>query len=135
MEDYVIKQSQKEKLQEILTNRKLNVQCNTENLCTKNSRNFGVLACVSLYKELSKRKSLLNACFSSQCNYCSLIWMCHIRLLNSKLNRLHERWLILLYNDKQPTFEQPLDKDSCVHISNLQTHVIEMYKAVNGSTP
>ena len=61
--------------------------------------------------------------------------MCHIRVLNSKLNRLHERCLRLIYTDKQSTFEKLFDKDSCIHISNLETRAIEMYKVVNDSTP
>ena len=63
--------------------------------------------------------------------------MCHSRALNNKLNRLHERCLRLIYNDKRSTFEQLLDKDNSVsiHIRNLQTLAIEMYKVVNGSSP
>ena len=54
--------------------------------------------------------------------------------LNNKLNRLHERFLRLIYNEKRSTFEQLLDKDSSVpiHIRNLQTVAIEMCKVVNG---
>ena len=32
----------------------------------------------------------MNAFFKSQFNYCPLIWMCHNRDNNNKINRLHE---------------------------------------------
>ena len=133
--DYVIKHSQKKRLLEIFTDMKLNVQCQIENLCTQVSWKLGALERALLYQELSKRKILVNAYFSSQFNYYSLVWIFNIPALNSKLNRLHEKCLRLIYNDMQSTFEQLLDKESYVHISNLQTQFVEMYRVVNGSTP
>ena len=63
--------------------------------------------------------------------------MCHSRGLNNKINRLHERCLRLTYNDKQLNFEELLEKDDSVsiHIGNLQTLAIEIYKVMNGSSP
>ena len=63
--------------------------------------------------------------------------MCHSRALNNKINRLHERCLRIIYNDKQLTFEEFLEKDDSVsiHIRNLQTPAIEMYNVMNGSSP
>ena len=52
----------------------------------------------------------------------------HSRTLNNKINRLQR----LIYDDKQSTFEELLEKENSVHIRNLQTLAIEMYKIVNG---
>ena len=62
--------------------------------------------------------------------------MCHSCALNNKTNRLHERFLRLIYNDKQLTFEELLEKDDSVsiHIRNLQALVIEMCNVVNGGS-
>ena len=62
--------------------------------------------------------------------------MYHSRALNNKINRLHKRCLRIIYNDKQLTFEELLEKDDSVsvHIRNLQTLAIEMYKVMNGSS-
>ena len=57
---------------------------------------------------------LVNAFFSSQFNYCPLIWMCHNRMLNNRINRLHERSLRIIYNDKHTSFEELLEKDKSV---------------------
>ena len=84
-----------------------------------------------------KKNNLMNAFFNSQFSYCPLVWMYHSRALNNKINRLHERCLRLIYNDKQLTFEELLEKDdsASIHIRNLQTIAIEMYKVMNGGYP
>ena len=59
---------------------------------------------------ISKRRILLNAFFRSQFSYCPLVWMCHTRANNGKINRLHERCLRIIYSDKQSSFETLLEK-------------------------
>ena len=58
----------------------------------------------------------MNTFFDSQFKYCSLIWMCHSRSNNSKIDRLHERYLRIIYGDKQSSFMELLEKDSSVSI-------------------
>ena len=60
--------------------------------------------------------------------------MCHNRTTNRKINRLHERCLRIIYNDKQSSFKMLLEKDSSVsiHDKNIQCLATEMYKASNG---
>ena len=69
-------------------------------ICKKASRKVCVLATVTSGMSLSKTRSLMNAFFSSQFNYRRLIWMCHSRENNNKINRLYERYLRTIYNDK-----------------------------------
>ena len=79
----------------------------------------------------------MNAFFTSQFSYCPLIWMCHSHLNNRKINRLHERCLRIIYNDKQSLFDELLNKDSSVsiHIRILQKLAIEMFKFYEGLSP
>ena len=76
----------------------------------------------------------MNAFFKAQFNYCLVIRMFHSRSLNNKINRLHERCLRIIYNDKRSTFEKLLAKDNSVsvHHNNIHAMAIEMYKVVNG---
>lgn len=62
--------------------------------------------------------------------------MYHNRTLKNKFNRLHRRYLRLIYSDKWFTFEQLLDNERSVskHIRYLQNLAIEMYNVVNGSS-
>ena len=71
---------------------------------------------------LSKRKILMNAFFDSQFKYCPLIWMCHSRTNKRKIDRLQERCLRTIYNDKQSSFKELLEKDSSasIHERNVQ---------------
>ena len=79
----------------------------------------------------------MNAFFKSQFSYCPLIWMCHSRIINKKINRLHERCLRIIYCDKQSSFEELLEKDSSVsiHVRNIQILATEMYKVTKGMSP
>ena len=72
----------------------------------------------------------MNAFFKSQFSYCPLVWMCHSRANNSKINRLHERCFRIIYSDKQSSIEELLEKDGFVtiHQRNLQVLATEMYK-------
>ena len=56
--------------------------------------------------------------------------MCHDRTYNNKINRLHERCLRLICNDKCSSFENLLEKYNSVSIQhkNLQALAIEMFK-------
>ena len=56
--------------------------------------------------------------------------------MKNKFNRLHRRYLRLIYSDKWSTFEQLLDNERSVskHIRYLQNLAIEMYNVVNGSS-
>ena len=61
--------------------------------------------------------------------------MCHNRTKKKK-NRIHERYLCLIYNDKK-SFENLLDKDKSVSIrhKNRRSLAIEMYKVYRGISP
>ena len=60
---------------------------------------------VKPYMDLSKRPMVMHAFLNSQFNYYPLIWMCHNRTTNRKINRFHERYLRIIYNDKQSSFK------------------------------
>ena len=87
--------------------------------------------------KLGKKRMLTNVFFNSQFNYCPVIWMCHSRALNNKINRLHERCLRIICNDKTYTFKELLEKDNSVlkHYRNIQALAIEMYRVAHGMSP
>ena len=63
--------------------------------------------------------------------------MFHSHSVNNKTNRLHERCLHIIYNDKRSTFEELLAKDnpSSVNHNKIYTLAIEMYKVANAISP
>ena len=50
--------------------------------------------------------------------------MCNNRTTNRKINRLHERCLRIIYNDKQSSFKILLEKDSSVSIHDRNIHCL-----------
>ena len=72
----------------------------------------------------------MNSFFNSQSNYCPLVWMFHSRSINSKINRLHERVLSIVYNDFKSPYKNLLEKNGTVsiHIKNLQKLATETFK-------
>ena len=102
-------------------------------LCKKASRKIHALSRITPCMNFSKRRILMNAFFKSQFSYCPLVWMCHSRANNNKINRLHERCLRIIYSDKQSSFQALLEKDGSVsiHNRNLQFLATEMYKVKN----
>ena len=69
----------------------------------------------------------------AQFKYCPLIWMCHSRENNRKINRLHEGCLRIINDNKQLPFNELLEKDSSVsiHVRNLQVLATEIYRVSN----
>ena len=63
--------------------------------------------------------------------------MFHNRLLNNKINKLHERYLGIIYNNKKSNFEELLVKDNSlsIHHKNVQTLAIKMHKFANNMSP
>ena len=106
-------------------------------LCKKASRKIHALARVTPYMDISKKLVLMNAFFKSQFSYCLLVWMGYSRANSSKINRLHERCLRIIYSDKQSSFEELLEKDGSVsiHQRNLQVLPTEMHKVRKGLSP
>ena len=135
--DYIISNSKCEKLLGIKLDSNLNFNTHITDLCKKASRKVSALARVTPFMEIEKRKLLMNAFFTSQFSYCPLIWMCHSRENNRKINMLHERCLRIIYNDKQSSFMELLNKDNSVsiHMRNIQKLAIEMFKFRKGLSP
>ena len=54
-------------------------------------------------------------------------------ILSSKINKLHERRLRLIYTDKTSTLQEFFDKDSpvTIHMKNVESLATELYEEAN----
>ena len=50
--------------------------------------------------------------------------MCHSRIIDKKVNILHERQLRIIYGDKHLSFEELLEKDSSVSIHERKNEIL-----------
>ena len=84
-----------------------------------------------------KPKLIMRTFIESQFNFCPLVWMCHSRQLNHKINHLHERALRVVYKNNSLTFKQLLEinKSFTIHERNLQKLPTEMYKVKHNLCP
>ena len=106
-------------------------------VCKKISQKIHALAKVSKFISKKKLRFIVKAFILSQFKYYPLVWMCHSRTLDNKINKLHERALRLVYDDKQSTCEELLNINKSITIQhrNLQVLVTELYKVHYGLAP
>ena len=96
-----MKSSTFETLLGIKIDNKLRLTAQVEHLFKKSSRKIQSLARINPYMTISERHILTNAFFRSQFSYYPLVWMCHSRILNNKINRLLERCFRITYKDNR----------------------------------
>ena len=111
----------------------LNFREHLGGIIKKASRKVNVLSRITPYKNLTKRKLLMNSFFTSHINYCPLVSVCHNRTINNIINRLQERCLRIVHNDNKWSFQELLDKNKGdkIYIKNVQALAEEMFKVSN----
>ena len=99
--EYEIENRDCEKLIGVKLDWRLNFDDHIFDICKKTCGKLHALVRIAPSIGLSKKRILMNAFFNSQFTYCPLIWTCHSRTNNRKINRFHERCSRFIYNDKQ----------------------------------
>ena len=134
---FKIKNTECEKLLEIKVDCGLKFENYLDGVIKKASNKINALSRVTPFMNLSKKKMLMNSFFKSQFSYCPLVWMCHSRTINNKINHLHERCLRVIYNDKISSFKELLERDGSVpiHNRNLQILATEIFKVYSNIAP
>ena len=122
-----------EKILGINFDNKFKFNYHVNKLYKKASQKLHALARISNFMSFEQKKKVTNAFISSQFNYCPLIWMCHSRSCNARINKIHERALRIVYSDNISSYEQLLENSGSIKIrhKNLQALAIEIYKALH----
>ena len=116
IEEFVINNSNKEKLFGIKIGTNLSSENKVSSLCKKASQKLHALARIVNYMDLSKCKFLMKHSATSQFYYCPLIEMFHSRELNNHINNIRERALRLVYQDSSLPFAELVEKDNSATI-------------------
>ena len=116
---------------------KLTFNEHVSSICKKNSQKLHALSRVRNFRTLKQAKIILKTFILSHFSYCLLVWMFHSRILNHRINRLHERALRITYRDDASSFDDLLIKDESftVHERTIQTLAIELYKVIYRLSP
>ena len=104
LDNIELENSNRERLQGVKIDLKLNFKEHLDRIIKKASRKINALSRIASYMNIEKRKLLTNSFFASQFNYCPLVWICHQRRVNNKINYLHERCLRIVYSDSVSSF-------------------------------
>ena len=133
----VIKSSNSEKLLGITIDSAFTFKEHINTLCRKASQKLHALSRISQYLSEHKNRILFKTFTMSQFNYCPLVWMCHSRGFNNKINNIHRRALKMVYQDKKSNLQVLLQKDNSVsiHMKNLQYLATEIYKVKSSLSP
>ena len=122
-----MKSSTFETLLGIKIDKKLRLNAQVAHLCKKSSRKIQSLARINPYMTVPERHILMNAFFRSQFSYYPLVWMCHRRILDNKINRLLERCLRITYkNNRSSSYRRYLQIFSAHILVQITIYVISM---------
>ena len=101
LEDAFLESEDIVKLLGILIDKELTFEDHIKWLLKKANQKLLALMRVSKYMTQKKLRILLKSFIESQFNYCPLIWICHSRELNARINKLHERALRCVYTKRR----------------------------------
>ena len=104
----VIKSSNSKKLLGIIIDSDFSFEEYIDTLCRNASQIMHALFRILQYLSQHKKRNLFKTFIMSQFNYCPLVWMCHIRGLNNKINNIHKRSLRIVSQDKKSNLQNLL---------------------------
>ena len=136
--EQVIWESRHEKLLGLGVDKELKFHEHVKTICKKANAKLTALARMIKILPLERKKILFNSFVKSQFSHCPLVWMFNLSIsLNSRIDRLYERGLRIVYNDYTSTFDELLIKNKSVriHHRNIQLVAVEMYKVKNDLCP
>ena len=137
LENAFLENEESVKLLGVHIDENLNFEEHINSLLKEGNSKLQALMRIRKYLSKDKLRLIMKTFIESQFNYCPLVWMCHSRDLNRKINKLHERALRVVYNNSDLTFQELLTIDGAftIHERNLQKLVTEMYKVKHNLSP
>ena len=136
LNELILKNCREVEILGITLDRNLNFTSYIIKICRKVSLKLSALIRVSSYINTKKKYLLYKTRLKSQFIYCPIVWMFFQRQSNKLINKVHERALILIYQDNS-NFKVLLEKQKefPIHQRNLQVLITEIYKTLNDIDP
>ena len=106
-------------------------------LCRSASRQINVLHRFTGIFGFKQRESIHNTFILSNFNYCPIVWHFCSKASSRKMERIQERALRFLYNDKVSSYECLLEKckSTTMHLRRIKIIALEVFKSLNDLNP
>ena len=102
--DSIIKRNNSQKRLGVTIDSNFIFEEHINSLRQKSSQKLHTLSKISQYVLPNKKRNLFKTSGTFQINYCPLVWMCHSRTLNNRINDTNYRALRIVYQDKKIKF-------------------------------
>ena len=136
-DDIIIKNSLSEKILGLSIGNNLDFSDHISNICKTANQKLNALFIVSANMNSYKCTLLINSFIKSHFSYCPLIWMFCNRKSMKKVNKIQERYLRLMKNNYELSYEELLNLSNEIspHQRCLNSLMTEAYKCLNGISP
>lgn len=116
---------------------KLQFNRHVENICKKARKKTGALMRLKNKLDTNQKLILYNSFIKSQFGYCPIVWLCHGKVVENKINSIQKRALRAVYNDFDSSFAELLKRGNheTIHQSNLKYLVVKVFKCLRKETP
>ena len=133
IDNEIIKNSNIKKLLGINLNNRLGFDTHVTNICNRVSENLHALPRISQFMNIHKRRMTMKAFVAFVFGYCTLVWMFHSGKSISRVNKLHEKVLRIVYQDYPSSFTELCERDNSTNIDNRNIQLL--VKVKNGLSP
>ena len=103
-----LENSKEEAILGINIDNKLTFDSHIKSMCRKAGQKLSAPSKISPHLETDKKELLFKSMVKPQLNHCPLVWMFCSRNANNLINKIQEKSLRLITNDKTSTFEHLL---------------------------
>lgn len=137
IDEQVIKSSPDLKLLGVTLDDELSFSAHISDICKKASKKVGVLVRLRNMIPREAKLQLYKSAILPNLTYCHIVWHFCKASDARKLERVQERALRAIYNDRNATYEELLEKGRLSSLENrrLQDILILMYKVKNSLAP
>ena len=107
-DNLTVKNSNEEERLGLTLDRKLTFHQHCKKMCRKAGQELSAILRLSPYLDTNKRKIICTTMVKSQINYYPLVWMFCTRRSSNLINKVQERALRIIFNDKYTDFKSLL---------------------------
>ena len=116
---------------------KLTFEQHVNDICKKASRDLNILKRFSKILSTANKTRIFHSFIVSHFNYCPVIWHFCSKRKTKMLDKIQERSLRFVFNDKLSSYDDLLKriKKDPLHVTRLKSILILVYKCINNLCP